>query len=256
MLMGASVAAQVPAQLPNVSRQAAQPASLLLRRPQPTLAGVLRIGAPSDFGRHCIAPLLPDFLAAHPGVQVDLHLGDDCADLVGARFDIMFRGDCPGDGKLMARPITPMRLFVCGAPSYFARYGTPATVADLAKHNCINVRSPFSRRLLGWEFDCAGGQVSLSVKGSLTVNSTEVAAWAACQGLGLAQLGSYRCADLIWDGDLVATLKGYTTTQRSHWLCYRGRQPFPNLVRAFADFVCEQVPARWGCGDRPRPATW
>jgi DNA-binding transcriptional LysR family regulator len=256
MSMGASVAAQAPAQLPKLSRQAAQPAALLLQKPQPTLAGVLRIGAPPDFGRHCIVPLLPDFLAAHPGVEVDLHLGDDCADLAGAPLDIVFLNDCPSDGKFMAHPIAPMRKFVCGAPSYFARYGIPTALADLAKHNCINVRSPFGGRVPGWEFACAGRPVSLSVKGSITVNSTEVAAWAAQKGLGLAQLDSYQCVDLIWDGDLVATLKKYTTTQSSHWLCYRRRQPLIGLVGAFADFACEQVLARWGLGDRPRPAAW
>jgi DNA-binding transcriptional LysR family regulator len=229
--------------------QALQQASLDVRQGQDATQGCLRIGAPSGFGRHCILPLVPAFLARHPGMEIDLQLDDSFAkpfaDAVAARFDIVIRDGQLPVGNQVAREIAPLRMLVCGAPAYLASCGTPITPADLASHNCINVRLPHSGRVLGWEFEDATTRLSVPVKGNLIVDSVEAAAWAAQQGLGLAQLGSYQCDDAVWASQLAVVLKAYTSTQRSHWLCYPEQRHLPQRVRAFADHVCDEVPKRW-----------
>jgi LysR family transcriptional regulator, regulator for bpeEF and oprC len=229
--------------------QALQQASLDVRRGQDAIEGCLRISAPSGFGRHCILPLVPAFLASHPGMEIDLQLGDGFAtpfaDAAAARFDIVIRDGRAPAGNLVTREIAPMRMLVCASPDYLASHGTPQTPADLAAHNCINLRLPHSGRVLGWEFEDATTKFSVPVKGNLVVDSIEAAAWAAQQGLGLAQLGSYHCDEAVWKNQLAVVLKVYTRTQRSHWLCYPERRHLPQRVRAFADHVCDEVPKRW-----------
>jgi DNA-binding transcriptional LysR family regulator len=229
--------------------QALQQASLDVRQGQVAIEGCLRISAPSGFGRHCILPLVPAFLASHPGMKVDLQLDEGfarpCADAVTGRFDIVIRDGQLPVGNQVARKIAPMRMLVCGTPSYLASRRTPTTPGDLASHNCINVRLAHSGRVVGWEFEDAATTLSVPVKGNLVVDSVEAAAWAAQQGLGLAQLGSYQCDEALWEKQLAVVLKAYTSTRRSHWLCYPQRQHLPQRVRAFADHVCEEVPKRW-----------
>jgi DNA-binding transcriptional LysR family regulator len=229
--------------------QALQQASMDVRQGQEAVEGCLRISAPSGFGHHCILPLLPAFLASHPGIQIDLQLDDGFArpfaDAVTGRFDIVIReGQLPA-GKQVARRIAPLRMLVCGAPSYLARRGTPRTPGDLASHNCIKLRLAHSGRVPSWAFEDATTTLSVAVKGNLVVDSMAAAAWAVQQGLGLAQLGSYQCDEAVWASQLTVVLKTYTNTQRSHWLCYPERQHLPQRVRTFADYVCEEVPKRW-----------
>jgi DNA-binding transcriptional LysR family regulator len=207
--------------------RAIQRASLDMCEAQQTVSGRLRISAPWGFGRHCILPLLPGFLASHPGVEIDLQFDGAADDALADRFDIVISEDRPRRDNMVARAVAPMRLLVCAAPAYLARHGTPQTLADLASHNCIAVRLAHSGRTLGWEFADAGRPLAMPVKGNLTVNSAEAAAWAARQGLRLA-----------------VVLKAYTSTQRSHWLCYAQQRHLPQRVRAFADHVCEEVPRR------------
>ena len=49
--------------------------------------GLVRLAVPMSFGVLYIAPLLPDFFQAFPGISIDLHLSDAQVDLIGDGFD-------------------------------------------------------------------------------------------------------------------------------------------------------------------------
>lgn len=216
-----------------------------VRQAHDSVSGLLRITATTGFGRHCIVPLLPDFLRRYPDVEIDLHLDDIYADLVRGRFDVAIRNGRLEASNIVARQIAPMRLIVCAAPDYLARQGTPQTLQDLANHNCINYRLGDSGRVFNWEFEQNGERISWPVTGNLTVNMPELTCYLALQGLGLAQLGTYHCAAPIREGRLVPVLLDHVCTVRGHWLCYLARRHLPQRVRAFADYVCEQVSGQW-----------
>jgi DNA-binding transcriptional LysR family regulator len=222
-----------------------QSAASDVRDARGSVTGTLRISAPTGFGRHCIVPLLPEFLREHPGIQIDLQLDDSFADLVAGRFDVAIRNGRLSDSNIVAREIAPMRLVVCGSPAYLAEHGTPRSLEDLAQHNCINYRLASSSRVFHWDFEKDGQRISWPVNGNLIANLPEITCFAALQGLGLAQLGSYQCAGPIHDGRLTPVLADHICTLRGHWLCYLERKHLPQRVRAFAEFVCREVPRRW-----------
>jgi DNA-binding transcriptional LysR family regulator len=208
----------------------------------------LRISAPSSFGRHCILPLVSVFLASHTELEIDLQLADACCDSSSSPFDIIIRDGHRPTGHWVAREIAPMRMLVCAAPSYLALHGVPRTLFDLAHHNCIALRSPHSDRGIDWEFEDANRVWLVPVNGNLIVDSVDAAAWSAQHGLGLTQLGSYVCIDAIWEQQFAVVLREFTSTKRNHWLCSAEPALLPAHVRAFADFVLEQVPQRWWFG--------
>jgi len=93
----------------------------LNRRAEAT--GLLRIAGSSLFSPLYIVPALPEFLAAHPKVEVELGLSDGYIDLIGEGYDLAVRiGELP-DSTLKAKLLANSRRVVFAAPSYFAEYG-------------------------------------------------------------------------------------------------------------------------------------
>ena len=99
--------------------------------------GRIRVNAPVTFGAHELALVLPGYLAANPGVEVELTLTDRTVDLIDEGYDAVFRVGPLGDSGLIARSLQPMRMVLCAAPVYVEARGTPTTPDDLRGHECI-----------------------------------------------------------------------------------------------------------------------
>lgn len=101
-------------------------------------SGVLKLSAPSDFGRNLLLPLLQTFDAQHPGVELRLLLADRQANICSEPVDAAFRFGKPTDSELVALPLAPRnRRVLCAAPSHLARYGRPEHPRDLLQHRCL-----------------------------------------------------------------------------------------------------------------------
>ena len=100
------------------------------------LSGRIRVNAPVSFGLMVLSPLLPNFMAAHPELKVDLVLSDQLLDIVGAGFDISIRVRPElQDSSLVARRLADVDQLICASPAYLARRGTPKAVDDLNQHD-------------------------------------------------------------------------------------------------------------------------
>ena len=79
--------------------------------------GRLRINSNIPFGLHYLLPLVPDFLARHPGVTVDVVLTDAVVDLLEERADVAIRvgnlAEITGDVEtLSGRKSKPLTAFL------------------------------------------------------------------------------------------------------------------------------------------------
>src|SRR5438132_9400162 len=115
----------------------ADEADLAARGAGASLTGRLRISAAVTFARLHIVPRLPNFLAAHPGLTMDVVLDDRVIDLVEEGVDVALRMGSLGNSSLTARKLASSPRYVLGAPSYFARSGEPATPAELIGHAAV-----------------------------------------------------------------------------------------------------------------------
>src|SRR4051794_27303909 len=66
----------------------AEEAEAWVSRRSSVVRGVLRVSAPTSFGRLHVAPHLLAFLDAHPELQLDLILTDAFVDIVAEGFDV------------------------------------------------------------------------------------------------------------------------------------------------------------------------
>lgn len=99
--------------------------------------GLLKIGAPADFGRRQLAPALASFVARHPGLKAHLMLSDAGLENETDDCDVVLRFGLPNDPAMIARKIATTRQVVVAAPAYIAKFGKPATPEALAEHNCL-----------------------------------------------------------------------------------------------------------------------
>lgn len=205
-------------------------------------AGRLRVSLPHIVGHHLLMPLLPKFLEAYPGVELDIEFEDRVVDIVGEGFDVVVRSGDLADARLITRQIGRQHFVVCGSPDYLARKGRPESPHELVAHTCIRFKYPSSRQLAQWAFAAPFDRVHLSR--SIVFNNTDAGLRAARDGLGLAHLPVYVGQPYIGDGSLVPVLANYMVSLGSLALVWPSNRQLSPKVRAFVDFMVEQLAGR------------
>ncbi|MGA2742576.1 MAG: LysR substrate-binding domain-containing protein [Bryobacteraceae bacterium] len=147
------------------------------------LRGALRIGVSPSFAIREVIPRLPEFMARHPALKVDLSMNDQRQDLIGEDVDLALRLGALTDSTATARRIGSNPRVLAASPAYLQQAGTPSSPAELAKHAVIG--GPAGQIPGGWSFHKDGRSVSVLVESRLTANSNEGAVAAAVAGPGL-----------------------------------------------------------------------
>jgi len=199
--------------------------------------GELVITAPIVFGRLHMLPVVMDFLAAFPEVNVRLLLVDRLVQLVEDHVDLALRIGPLADSSLKALKIGTMRRVVVASPDYLARRGRPVSPADLALHDCIDAAG--ARPTSDWTFGAAP-----QVRSRLDVNTAEAAIDAAVAGAGLARVLYYQVAGAVKDGALEIILREHEPDPWPVNLVHAGQGLLPLKLRAFVDFAAPALRQR------------
>jgi DNA-binding transcriptional LysR family regulator len=211
-------------------------------------SGHLLVSAPAGFGRRHVAPLLPSFLAEHRDVTVNLNLNDRIVDVLGEGVDVAVRIATTLDARLAGVKLADNQRVLVAAPAYLKRHGTPATLADLAHHNCLAISSEGSQR--GWTFRDNGKLVTLKVAGNMVCNDGEVLHDWALAGKGLAWRSMWEVGAQIEAGRLVTVLDAYAAADSEIHAVFGQRRHLPLRIRAFVEFLQRAYaqPAYWRHG--------
>jgi DNA-binding transcriptional LysR family regulator len=207
-------------------------------RPQ----GLLRVSAPSAFGRLHLVPLLPEYLALHPDISIDLVLSDQLVDLVAEQFDIAISSSPLVTANLIRRELVPIRWSICGAPTYLESSGTPMQPDELHRHNCIYYASAAVRGD-HWTFKQNGESHTVQVKGNFRANNSEAVRDAAVSGVGIALLPTFAISREIYAGTLLRLMPDWTPlgtfgqSLTAHFIADRHLTP---KIRTLIDFLVER----------------
>ena len=210
------------------------------------LRGLLRINVPVAFGRLHVAPLLPDFLAAHRELRIDVVLNDRFVDLVEEGVDLVIRIGELADSSLIARRLAANRRLVCAAPDYLARERTPKLPSDLTGHNCLVYTYRASRN--DWHFIGPDGtRQTVQVAGNLEANNAEALQAAVRAGLGLGLLPHWLVGRDLADGRRVELLPEFHAPDSAIYAVYPPGRHLSPKVRGFVDFLAERYarPDAW-----------
>lgn len=201
--------------------------------------GRVRISTSASYFNHVLAPVLPAFLALHPGVTLDIVRSDTVVDLLAERVDVAIRAGPLKSSSLVARKLGETALIIVAAPSYLERCGAPRSIADLEAHNRLGLG--YARAVDGWSLREGGETVVLPVTGRVQTSDGEGIRRLALAGVGLARLTAFTVRDDIAAGRLVPILGHLDAgvTEAFHAVHVGQGGPLPSRVRALLDFLGE-----------------
>lgn len=202
---------------------------------QTTPRGLLKITAPITYGEKTIAPIINDFMATYPELEVTTNLTNQRLDLVEQGYDLAIRLGLLEDSSMMAKKLGSRSQYVCASPAYLATFGVPHSLSELEQHHCL------VGTLECWRFQQDGKTKNIRVKGKLTCNSGHALTDAAIKGLGIIQLPDYYVLPYIEQGQLVPLLEPYSPPVEGIWALYPNNRHLSPKVRLLLDYLEEAL---------------
>ncbi|MBS3018974.1 HTH-type transcriptional regulator DmlR [Comamonas sp. PE63] len=197
--------------------------------------GRLRVSLPT-IGYRFLLPVLPEFQALYPEVELDLDFNDHLVDVVEAGLDVVIRSGELADSRLVARRLGPFRFILAASPAYLAERGLPLTPADLAGHSSLRYRFLNSGKLEEWTLP---GLPAMPIY--LVCNNMEAMLGAAVSGLGLAYMPDFLARDALARGELQQVLAQQLTHSGQFSALWPSSRQLSPKVRAFVDFASERL---------------
>lgn len=196
-------------------------------------AGTLRVACAHFTACQIIGPRLAGLLARYPALRIELDINSQPVSMVGERIDLAVRiTDFPEPGAI-ARRLGECVSVVCAAPEYLQRHGTPRTVDDLARHNCL-CYSGFAGQ--SWRFTAPGGMpASVVVSGNFSAGVSAVLCDAAIAGCGIAMVPIQEAQPALDSGALVTVLADYQPHRLGIYGLYQSREHQPVAIRLLLD---------------------
>lgn len=203
--------------------------------------GELVLSAPIMFGRLHVLPVVAEFLAAFPAIDVRLSLADRNVNLVDDRIDMAVRiGKLP-DSSMVATAIGTMRLVTCASPALLASHGTPREPAELLAFPCVTVDALLPSPTWRFRHPRSGAAVDVPLRPRLSVTTTEAAAVAAKLGVGVTRLLHYQAVEAISRGELQIVLEACEPEPSPVHLVHVARGQMPLKMRRFLDFAAPRL---------------
>lgn len=206
----------------------------LAAHPSAAPRGLLRLTAPSSFGRVVLAPLIAQFMVLHPQIEVEALLIDQRINLIEEGVDLAFRMGELADSGLIARTLGVIERVLCASPAYLDAHGRPQTPAELRPHRFMAL----TRELQSLEMVGASGQrQSVSFHASLICAPPDALLPSLLAGVGIAWLPGFHVQELLEEGKLERVLPDWSLPGADIHLVYSSARGMPRKLSAFIDFM-------------------
>jgi len=202
--------------------------------------GRLRLSVPRAALPFVIDPVLPEFRARHPRIEVEVAVEQRFVDIVAEGFDAGVRlTEAIERDMVQVRLTDSFRFVVVGAPEYLAEHGTPHRPEDLLEHDCITFRSQTTGALYAWELERGRRTWRVPVRGGVVSNDTLLCASMAEQGLGLAYAFEPMVLDQLRAGRLKRVLEQYAPIVPGFFLYFPSPARRSTPLRLFVEAAKE-----------------
>jgi DNA-binding transcriptional LysR family regulator len=211
-----------------------------LRSTHDHVHGLLRLSAPSDFGRSQLLPWLNEFQDRHPEVRLVVHFSDQVMNLYREPIDIAFRYGKLDDSALISQQLAANHRVVVAAPSYLKKFGIPKKPQDLADHNCLLYYVKHGL-LNHWRFYSGRQSIEVKVRGNrMADDGGTVREWAIA-GYGVAYKSLLDVQADLQAGRLVNLLNEFTGEESPLHAIYPSRASMTPAAKALIEFLREKL---------------
>lgn len=203
--------------------------------------GTLRFTAPSSFAQLYIAPILPEFMERHPGVNLEMRLSDGRYDLIEGSFDLALRNSAIEDTSLKGRKLAADKRILCASPDYLAKNGTPTHPENLEDHQLISFKDMTPRKLMNQSGE-EGVFHPMQAKRRLILDDGINQKMATIAGAGISLNSIWIIHEELKAGKVIQILPDYELDDFSAlWLLYPKSNVLTTKVRVFIDFLIEKI---------------
>lgn len=207
--------------------------SLSARRAAPR--GRLRIASSVSFGRRFVAPVVAEFLAAHPELNIELLLLDRIVDLVEEGIDLAVRVARLPDSSMIAHAIGDTRRVVVASPAFIKAVGLPKSPAELRGARCVSFTGVVATG--SWSFGADRKPLQVPVKSVFVSNQIDAAIHACVEGTGFGRFLDYHVLEQIQGGKLLRVLQKFESTAIPASIVYPSSRQQSANVRSFVEFA-------------------
>lgn len=211
----------------------------LFRQTESRLTGRLRVDLPLGMAAGVVMQLLPQFLARHPDLKLEIFSTDRRVDVIADGFDCVVRVGSVVDDTLVCRALGRLALVNVASPDYLATHGTPHSLADLETHYLVNYTPNPSDQSAGFEY--LDGKVTrvIAMPHRITVNNSAAYGAACRSGFGIAQLPLSSVEAHLASGALAQVMPHHTPAPMPINQLFPHRRNVPQRVRVFGDWLAE-----------------
>jgi DNA-binding transcriptional LysR family regulator len=197
-------------------------------------AGQLRVYALPSFALSQLAPVIPEFLDANPGIRIDIQLGTENIDSISSDIDVVLRYGRPENSRLTSRKVADSSWVICASPIYLERRGIPETPTDLVLHNCLS----FSLRTMTVPWSFKSIPEGLGIEGNATSNHAPMLRELALRAVGIIRVADFVVANDIRSGALVPLLSAFISNlSEPIFALYQPQPGGSQRIRAFTEFL-------------------
>ncbi|WP_434424069.1 LysR substrate-binding domain-containing protein [Nannocystis pusilla] len=198
------------------------------------LRGRVRVELPVLIAREFVIPRLPELLARHPQLQLEICASDRIVAALREGFDLVLRVGPVNEPELVGRRLGEAPMMNCASPSYLRQHGTPRTLDDLRDHLVVHYATDPAP-----VFEYFDGETynELPMRSAVTVDNFDAYEAACIAGLGIVQVprpGQERHANR-----LVEILPELTARPVPITLLHTHGRSAPRRVRAVMTWLTE-----------------
>jgi LysR family transcriptional regulator for bpeEF and oprC len=198
------------------------------------LTGRISFTAPEDVGAYILAPLLQEFSALYPDINIFAHFSNEYVNMEEHNIDIAFRMGKLNDSSMIQTKVVSFKMIYAASSDYLKTYGEPSCERDLSHHKLASFL-PGNKTYPVHPFK------DEDINYSITTQSFQFLYKYIKKNGGIARVPEFFTVEDQQAGIIKHILKEHSTNSAPMHIVYQRTKNLPKRTRLFIDFMKTKI---------------